>query len=104
MAKPDTVKVYIDQNWADKRGNVWRKHLQYDVSPETADMFVRKGIARLAVDVLVGRLAEHGGGLLILPGTDPELIEAARAAKLKLAKVAGGEAKPPEPPKKKAKK
>ena len=85
MASKDAekVKVHILRPWADKYGNTWKRHQEYDVSPATADMFVRKGIARLAVDVLVERVAEYGAGLYFLPGTSALLVKAAKAAKLK---------------------
>ena len=74
----------------DFNGRSFRTGDHRTVSDEDGATLVAAGIAqRVPPDAehAVALLESLGGGLLVLPETDPELIESAKARNLKLAKA-----------------
>ena len=74
----------------DFNGRSFRNGDHRTVSDEDGATLVAAGYAqRVPPDAehAVALLESLGGGLLVLPGTDPELVEAAKAQKLTLARA-----------------
>ena len=68
----------------DMRGNNYHKHVEYNVSDETARRFSVKKMAEKTSDITIRQLASFGGGLLLLPSTEEDLKEAAREAGIQM--------------------
>ena len=71
-------------------GRIFRPGAYRIIPDEEVQEFVTAGyVQRVTPDAegVVALLESLGGGLLVLPDTDPELVEAAKAENLKLAKL-----------------
>ena len=82
--------IKVRTSMVDKLGRSFRRGDHRTVSDEDGQRLVRAGHAKRVPpnsEQAAALLKSLGGGLLILPGTDPELIEAAKAENLDLAKA-----------------
>ena len=76
------MRILIIRPSNNSRGDIWRKHLEYDVSAKTADILIRKGVAVNAADVLVEKMKAFGiVGLTVNSNTDLQFTKAAKKAK-----------------------
>ena len=82
--------IKVTTPMVDALGRSFRRGAHRTLPDEEAQSFIAAGCAkRIPPDPekAAGFLKDMGAGLLILPGTDPELIEAAKAENLELAKL-----------------
>ena len=92
--------IKVTTSMVDALGRSFRRGDSSDPSRRRGQSFIAAGYAQrvpLDPERPAGLLKEMGAGLLVLPETDPELIEAAKEEGLRVAKLA-------QEPKAKAKK
>ena len=77
--------VKVKTSMVDALGRSLRRGAHLTLPDEEAQAFIAAGYAKRVppnYELAAALLKSLGGGLLILPGTDPELIEAAKAENL----------------------
>ena len=84
------MQIKMLQPAADRLGRPWYKGSVYDIDPERAQEFIGAGIAERvlsAAETTARALKAAGVAIVALPGADELLIDAARAAGVKVLKA-----------------
>ena len=91
----ELMQIKMLQPAADRLGRSWLLGAVYDVNPERAQEFIHAGIAERVLsdaETAARTLKAAGVAIVALPGADELLIEAARAAGVKVLKGEPGKA------------
>ena len=67
-------------------GHGWNKGESYEVTPERAEGFIKKGLAELEAVRVARDLASFGGGLVVGDKTDKDLVGACKREGVKIKK------------------
>ena len=89
------MQVKMLQPAADRLGRSWFKGAVYDIDPGKAQEFIGAGIAERVLsdaESAARTLKAAGVAIVALPGADELLVEAARAAGVKVLKAEPGDA------------
>ena len=89
------MQIRMLQPAADSLGRAWVKGAVYDVNGDQAQDFIGAGIAERALseaETTARVLKASGVAIVAMPGSDELLVEAARAAGVKVLKAEPGDA------------